>query len=279
MGIFRAVVSAWAGWTCFFLFTFTLASSASAEWRLYGDFELGISTATGKTSGERDFIPGLEPPHGSDSDSAPLIGVAVGMESPLEQLTPWFPPFGLRWPRWNVRSESEFVFLREYEYRTLGATPSTPFFTQAETWSFMQNFLVDIPLDPLYRPITWVSKRLRGPARMPTLKRILRPMSFDAGAGVGFASTDLLASDNVAVAKTSQLNFAWQARAGFGYEVTRNVTLMAGYRYVDLGSTSSPLVDVNDPDSTQGRYSISQTAHEFRAGVRVYYFEFDGPWH
>ncbi|MBW2271823.1 MAG: porin family protein [Deltaproteobacteria bacterium] len=280
MGISRTTVSTGIVWTCVFLFALLLPASADAEWRLYGDFELGISTATGKTSGENIIAPQF-PPHGSDSDSSPLIGMALGIESPLDQATAWNPPFGMRWPRWTLRTESEFIFLRDYEYKTEGVVGAVevPYFTQTDTWTFMQNFLVDMPLLPLYRPITWVSKHLRGPARLPALKRVLRPMRFDVGAGVGFADTGLYTTDNNSEARESEINFAWQARAGFGYEVTRHVTLMAGYRYVDLGSTSAPLVSVSDPDVLRGSFSIDQTAHEFRAGIRVYYFEFESPWH
>jgi hypothetical protein len=281
MGISRTAVSAWVAWTGVVLFTLSFASSAGADWRLYGDLELGISTATGKTSGEHDAAPpGVLPPHGSDSDASPLIGFALGIESPLDRATPWNPPFGMHWPRWKVRTESEFVFLRDYEYKTPGERPTDNFFrfTQSDSWTFMQNFLVDMPLLPIYRPITWVSKHLRGPARMPTLKRALQPMSFDVGAGVGLASTGLFTTDNVTLARANEINFAWQAQAGLGYEVTPNITLMAGYRYVDLGTTSASLVDVNFPEPSRGSFSLDQSAHEFHAGIRVYYFEFNSPW-
>ena len=73
------------------------------------------------------------------------------------------------------------------------------------------------------------------------------------------------------------MSFAGQARDGCGYEVTRNITLMPGYRYVDLGTTTAPLIGTAGPISV-GRFSIDQAAHEIRAGIRIYYFEFDSPW-
>lgn len=60
-----------------------------------------------------------------------------------------------------------------------------------------------------------------------------------------------------------QINFAWAVMAGLGYNLSRNVTIDAGYRYVNLGNTHSgtPLLG---PSAT----FHDLKGHEVRLGVR-----------
>ncbi len=58
-------------------------------------------------------------------------------------------------------------------------------------------------------------------------------------------------------------NFAWAAMAGVGYNVTPNLLVDAGYRYIDLGDAKSGTPNFG-PAITYDRI----TAHEVRLGAR-----------
>lgn len=76
------------------------------------------------------------------------------------------------------------------------------------------------------------------------------------GAGIGFAKTEGTLSALGESESIDDNSFAWQVGAGVGYAVTENVTVDAGYRYVDYG-------DISDYD-----VDIETTAHELYVGAR-----------
>ena len=76
------------------------------------------------------------------------------------------------------------------------------------------------------------------------------------GAGIGFAKTKAMLSALGASDSIDDNRFAWQLGVGVGYMVTDNVTVDAGYRYVDYGDISEEGVDVET------------TAHELYVGAR-----------
>ena len=65
------------------------------------------------------------------------------------------------------------------------------------------------------------------------VSRYVRPY-FGAGIGSAFYSVHDKKSQN----KSSGANFAWNATAGAGVKLTKNVTFDTGYRYVDMGDVS-----------------------------------------
>ncbi len=93
------------------------------------------------------------------------------------------------------------------------------------------------------------------------------------GVGVGLAYNDIenVTFTNSPITATiggnEDLALAWSLMAGVGYKFSRNVTLDAGYRYMDLGNASSdrgdsslawsPKLDIDD-----------LSAHEAKVGIR-----------
>lgn len=86
------------------------------------------------------------------------------------------------------------------------------------------------------------------PSFAPTFVRRLRPF---IGAGIGDADVrlDQIANGSGAAISDSDNVFAWQAGAGFGYDVTRRLALSVGYRYLetDKATVSTPAVTTNGP--------------------------------
>ena len=86
----------------------------------------------------------------------------------------------------------------------------------------MPNLWIDVPL---HQPIAWIFGRIP----------VLEPLMLLRRRGPGTLDTDLDTTDNVSQGRNQEFLFGWQAGAGLAYELTQRVTLMAGYRYVDLG--------------------------------------------
>ncbi|MBP5344169.1 MAG: porin family protein [Alphaproteobacteria bacterium] len=78
------------------------------------------------------------------------------------------------------------------------------------------------------------SLMLNGYFDIPT-KTALRPY---VGAGIGMARIRgrVLYPETVGKHVHRDTSFAWQAGAGFGYDLTKNLTLDVGYRYVNNGN-------------------------------------------
>jgi opacity protein-like surface antigen len=225
-----------------------------------GDFyltgNLAISTGTGDSGGSTDFFANT----GSDSDSAPAYGGAVGFGFKLTEAIPksWEVPL----PGWGVRFEFEGMTGREYDLRTNGDSNDS-YFSEVTAWTFMPNLWIDVPL---HQPIAWMFGRIP----------VLEPLMLYGGAGLGLSSTELDTTDNVSQGKNSEFLFGWQAGVGLGYELTQRVTLMAGYRYIDLGQ---PKVNLRIPPSEDsfGNFTMDLAAHEFNFGVRVNFFSIPYP--
>ncbi len=66
----------------------------------------------------------------------------------------------------------------------------------------------------------------------------------------------------------SSTNFAWALMAGLGYDVTSNLKLDIGYRYLNMGkvSTGSSVNQFGPPNYTYTQKSLS--SHDFRLGMR-----------
>jgi opacity protein-like surface antigen len=224
-----------------------------------GDFyltgNLTISTGVGDSGGSTLFFDNT----GSDTDSAPAYGGAVGFGFELGEAIPksWKIPL----PGWGVRFEFEGMTGREYELRTSGSGGG--YISEVTAWTFMPNLWIDMPL---HQPIAWIFGRIP----------ILEPLTLYAGAGLGLSATDLDTTDNVTQGRNEEFLFGWQTGIGLGYQLTQRVNLTAGYRYVDLGQ---PRVTLRMPPSEDsfGRFTMDLAAHEFNFGVRVNFFSIPYP--
>lgn len=81
------------------------------------------------------------------------------------------------------------------------------------------------------------------------------------GAGIGMArlKAKIADSDGVSFSK-NKTSFAWQIGAGVSYAMTDNLSLDAGYRYVDSGD-----VTIKNEDE---KYKFESNSHEFLLGLR-----------
>jgi opacity protein-like surface antigen len=216
---------------------------------LYVSGRLGVSGATGDTGGSTIF--GFSP-SGSDSDSSPVWGTALGLEYRLDEPIPSATDSALA--DWRLRLELEGLGGRDYELRTQGADP---FFTEATAWTVMQNLWVDLPLHSAVTSLF---------GRVP----VLEPLSFYAGGGVGLGITDVSTTDNVSSGSETALGVTWQGGTGFSYSFTDLVTFSIGYRYQDLGTIEMDLRDASL--ANVGRFELDLAAHEITTGLRVRFY-------
>lgn len=80
------------------------------------------------------------------------------------------------------------------------------------------------------------------------------------GAGIGMARLKGKVTDTDESISKSKTNFAWQVGAGVSYAMTDNLSLDAGYRYMDSG-------DVTIKEDW-GKVKFDSTSHEFLLGAR-----------
>lgn len=75
---------------------------------------------------------------------------------------------------------------------------------------------------------------------------------------------------NYYAASASQWSFAWALYAGFGYELTKNVTVEFAYRYLDLGNaTTGAAVPFNNAPCDCTAYGFNHlTSQDLKLGLR-----------
>ncbi len=83
------------------------------------------------------------------------------------------------------------------------------------------------------------------------LTRYVRPY---VGGGVG--TSFITIEDNKTDQRENTTHFTWQATAGVGIKLTRNVTFDSGYRYVDMGQ-----IEMNEQE-------LHFATHDVYAGLR-----------
>jgi opacity protein-like surface antigen len=248
-----------------------MPGAVAADWQIYVAPGMGISTASVETDGQAGGAP-VTNLGGTDDDASPLIGLAVGLEVPMDELVPREWLLDVRLPDWPVRFEVESDFLREYEFRT--DAEGEDFFTNFEvTATFFFNTWLDIPLLAAYRPVQFTF----GLGRQPRVRRWLEPASFYLGAGVGFSQIDIDGTSNVFSGDDTPLDFAWNAGAGFNYALTERVLLSAGYRFVGFGTHKIDIEGAFTP-GTNDEVEFDPEAHEFRMAIRIRVFDFASPW-
>lgn len=90
-------------------------------------------------------------------------------------------------------------------------------------------------------------------------------VGFNGGPGVGYASD------------ADRTRFAWAVMAGLSFNVTPNVKLDLGYRYLDMGRVSSnPIVCSDLVNCFYERHSFAVASHDVRVGFR-YMFGAEAP--
>ena len=89
------------------------------------------------------------------------------------------------------------------------------------------------------------------------------PLTPYIGAGIGVARLKATVKD--ADINKSSTNFAWQVGAGTAVEVTQNVAVDLGYRYVDNGSYDVFKEKVGDVET---KINLDSTSHEIYLGTR-----------
>ena len=88
------------------------------------------------------------------------------------------------------------------------------------------------------------------------------------GGGIGAAGYQITVDDTNAAGSSNPSVFAWQIGTGVTYRLGSRTTLDLGYRFLDLGTASMPLILGNgDP---AGNYTSAFSASELLLTVRVY---------
>jgi opacity protein-like surface antigen len=253
------------------LLTAVLGASAARAADLYFSAGLGISAATGDVDGSNDL--GISS-SGSDDDSSPVYGGALGIAFPLSELMPWrmripsfdvpyFPGHSLhfsgsedfRFPGWRTEFEIEAQTGRDFELITDGPSPLTANIANVSSSSFMTNFRLDIPIQaPLHVFF----------GRLP----MLEPVTLYGGGGVGASLNEIEATDTALGSDSdSGFTFAYQFKTGIGYALTDQLHLSLGYRYYDLGE-----LETSFGAGTTGRLSADVVAHELTSGLSVHFY-------
>jgi len=227
---------------------------------LYLSGELSVSGGIVSSGGGGDIGGGggVFNNSGSDSDTSPVIGGALGYSVRLDEMV----PFDWDWPLpdWRMRVEFEGMFLRDYEFVTqLVGTEN--YLTEAQTWTILHNWWFDVPL---HAPLSWAFGRIP----------ILEPMSLHLGAGVGLGMTELDTTSVAFNGSDDALHFTWQVGGGFDYQLTDRVSVGMGYRFVDLGSFDYPLRLGITP---VGTFKADLSSHELHTGLRVNFYSVPSP--
>jgi len=251
------------------LMAFALPTAVQADWTVYVEGTIGISTGSGQVEG---LIEPATTFDAKDRDSSPMLAGAVGLSIPMNEAMAWELPYDLELPEWPIRPEIEFAGLRQFEYVTPIGNTSAIFLTSNSSWAMMINNWFDVPMRTVSKPLAWTFQ-----TRRTTMDRILEPITFNLGVGIGMSAIDV---NGVSTAdrffSDDSISFAWQVGTGFSYEVTPFVSLGASYRYFKATDLESTLVDnVGQP---RGDVSFKENINEFRFAVRVNVYSFTSPW-
>jgi len=93
-------------------------------------------------------------------------------------------------------------------------------------------------------------------------------VSIFVGGGVGAAFLRHDTSNGEVSGSENDTNFAWQVGFGADYDITYDVSIEGGYRYIDMGDGSGTMSVVGTPSASAGKYDFDLSAHELYLGVR-----------
>lgn len=232
----------------------------AADLYLAGD--LGISWFGGEGTGTNDIV-GVSN-RGSGDDVTPVYGAALGTVFPLNAALPWrmrLPGFAeeVQFPDWEMRTEIEHLRGRDAELATPSFNALDTYRVDANSWTVMGKLRLDVPLRTPVRAVL---------GRVP----FFEPVSLYLGGGAGIGVSRMRVNTGVLTGKDNdRQNFAWQALAGLGYDLTERVKISFGWRYLDLGEAKTRLVDSTNTD--RGRYKIDLEAHEFTVSLAVRFWQ------
>ena len=213
-------------------------------WYLRGDVGVGINQMSSlrstlqPTNALGGGAPAISTAYSDLGDSG-LIGIGVGY-----QFNNWF--------RADVTAEyrSSAAYRKGVTYTAFCANPFCldTYSANVSSAAFMLNGYVDLG--------TWAGVTPYVGAGVGMVNHRMKSLT-DVGAGVGFA------------ADSTKTNFAWALMAGLGYNVTSNLKIDMGYRYINMGSVSSnPIVCELVTSCFFEVQSYKHAAHDLRLGVR-----------
>lgn len=253
----------------------TISTRANAEVDLYFAPQIGISAIVAETDGQAAGAAtfGFK---GEDADESPLVGVAVGLEIPMNEIVPREWLTDIRLPNWPLRFEVETTLLRDYELKTNGfGSGAANYLTEMDALVFTANAWFDLPVLTAWRPVQYVF----GMGRQPRVRQLLEPVNFYFGSGVGFTDLEIRGTDNVFRGDNSSIDFAWTVGTGINYKLTDRVKLSAGYRYLSLGpNTDSQSVPLTGGTGATDEQRYDFQVHEFRFGIQIRVWSFAGVW-
>lgn len=248
---------------------------ATADVDLYAAPQFGISSllvdTDGQVQGGASFALS-----GDDDDSAPLLGLSVGLEVPMNEMVPREWLADVRLPSWPLRFELEAAGLRDYDFRTTGAgAGAVDFSSEIQATTLVANAWMDIPLTTMWRPVQFVF----GLGRQPRVRQWLDPASFYLGAGVGFTSLEIDGTDNVFNGQDDGIiDFAWNVGSGFHYDLNDRFSVSAGYRYLSLGPDGEQELDLVGGVGANDQQKYELQVHEFRVALKIRILSFRGAW-
>jgi opacity protein-like surface antigen len=213
-------------------------------WYLRGDVGVAINQMSNLRSTLQPTnmlggaAPGITTAYSDIGDSA-IIGIGAGY-----QFNNWFRADA------TLEYRSSAAYRKGMTYTAFCANPFCldTYTANVSTAAFMLNGYVDLG--------TWAGVTPYVGAGVGFANHRMKNLT-DVGAGLGYAGD------------SSKTNFAWALMAGLGYNVTQNLKLDMGYRYMDMGTVgSNPIVC----EAVSGCFfevqSYKATSHDFRLGFR-----------
>lgn len=213
-------------------------------WYLRGDVGVGIAGATSlRQSFDPGFVvPGLRVDKDRRGDQV-FLGAGVGY-----QFNQWlrFDATG------EYRTDSDYRAIASYDtFCPIGVRCYDNYSGRISSAVFMANAYLDLGNFAGLTPYVGVGL---GTARHRWTG--LTDADYQVG-GYGFAPD------------RSAWNFAWALMAGVSYDVTQNVKLELGYRYLDMGKMSSgKIVCQNTGACPHEVQRVKMTSHDLRIGMR-----------
>lgn len=216
----------------------------TSGWYLRGDVGVAINQMSNMRSTLQPTnmlgggAPGISTAYSDIGDSA-IIGIGAGY-----QFNNWFRA------DFTAEYRSSAAYRKGVTYTAFCANPFCldTYTANVSTAAFMLNGYVDLG--------TWAGVTPYIGAGVGMANHRMKGLT-DVGAGMGYAGD------------MTKTNFAWALMAGLGYNVTPNLKIDAGYRYIDMGSiASNPIVCEVITACFFEVQSYRATAHDFRLGVR-----------
>jgi opacity protein-like surface antigen len=173
---------------------------------------------------------------------------------------------GYAWSSWlrvditgEYRAKAKLKVLGSYTEFCPGGRCFDLYDANQQAWVFMANAYLDLGTWWCLTPFVGV-----GVGTAYTTVSGMHDVGFisDGTTGFGYAKTDF-----------SKWNFAWAFHAGLAYNVSNSFKVEFAYRYLDLGTIQTPVVDCASSGCTgsgpRAYYNLTSfTSHDFKIGMR-----------